>query len=368
MRVRFASLLSLLVFSFSMQLSAQEKADDGPFARYVDKGVQAQWFCQGQVIRKDYSHASGFVLPSVCGFPKSIEVQVEPSQFPAVTKYQTKKLAAISDIHGQYGSMKQLLSAHGIIDAQLNWSFGDGHLVIAGDVVDRGDQVTEALWLLYQLDAQAKQAGGAVHLLLGNHETMVMANDVRYVNPKYLKIAQEYGQTYPELFNHHTVLGRWLRSKPVIVQVNDSVFMHAGLHPDYANLNMSVAQVNEQFRASLGIPKAEVKKQETLAFLYGSLGPIWYRGYFKDPQITALDLEKVLNYMQVKRIVVGHTTMSSVLSHYQGKVISIDSDIKSGKVGEILLFEKGQWLRGNLQGERLAIPEVNAANKVEKAD
>lgn len=353
--LKLFSCLSLL--SASLFAVAQEKQDDGPFARYVSPGIEAQWFCQGQLIRKEFPKTVGLTLPSVCGFPKPTVIQSETTDFPAITQYQTKKLAAISDIHGQYNSMKQLLMVHGIIDEQLNWSFGTGHLVITGDVFDRGEQVTEALWLLYQLDAQAKQAGGALHLLLGNHETMVMANDVRYVHPKYLKVAQEYGQTYPEMYNHHTVLGRWLRSKPVIVQVNDSVFMHAGLHPDYANLNMSVAQVNEQFRLSLGLPKAEVKKQETLAFLYGSLGPIWYRGYFKDPQISQVELEKLLGYMQVKRIIVGHTTMSGVLSHHQGKVISIDSDIKSGKIGELLLFEKEKWQRGTLQGERLSIPE-----------
>ena len=88
--------------------------------------------------------------------------------------------------------------------------------------------------------------------------------------------------------------------------------------------------------------------------------------YFKDPQITHLDLDKLLNYMQVKRIVVGHTTMSGVLSHYQGKVISIDSDIKSGKVGELLLFSDGQWQRGTLMGEKLSIPVAASGAVVEK--
>ena len=80
-------------------------------------------------------------------FLSQIVIQSETTDFPAITQYQTKKLAAISDIHGQYNSMKQLLMVHGIIDEQLNWSFGTGHLVITGDVFDRGEQVTEALWL-----------------------------------------------------------------------------------------------------------------------------------------------------------------------------------------------------------------------------
>ena len=57
--------------------------------------------------------------------------------------------------------------------------------------------------------------------------------------------------------------------------------------------------------------------------------------------------------------------MSGVLSHYQGKIFSIDSDIKSGKSGEILLIENDAWRRGTLQGEKLAIPENTASTTLD---
>ena len=350
-----ASCLVLVAATFV----AHAGQDDGPYARYVGQGLEVKWLCDGKVVRKEYPLALNARLEPVCGFPQAITVRENSVAFPAAVNFQAKKLAAISDIHGQFGNMKKLLQAHGIIDRNLSWSFGEGHLVIAGDVFDRGEQVTEALWLLYELDAQAKAAGGAVHMLLGNHEAMVMAKDLRYVNPKYLATAQLLGLSYPEIFDNQSVLGRWLRSKPVIVQVNDSLFMHAGLHPDYANLKMSFSEVNEHFRRSLGLAKSEIKQEDTLAFLYGKLGPIWYRGYFNAPLLDVSELDKLLAQMQVSRIVVGHTTMSGVLSHYKGKVISIDGDIKSGKAGEILLIENGILSRGTLDGQRLPIPEFD---------
>lgn len=353
-------LLSSMLFAIAAGIA---HADDGPHARYVGnatgQGLDVKWLCEGKVIRKEYPLAANAKLEPVCGFSQSITVREDNAVFPATVKFQAKKLAAISDIHGQYGSMKKLLQAHGIIDQNLAWSFGDGHLVITGDVFDRGEHVTEALWLLYALDAQAKAAGGAVHMLLGNHEAMVMANDLRYVNPQYLAVAQTLGLTYPEIFDNQSVLGRWLRSKPVIVQVNDSLFMHAGLHPDYVSLKMSVSEVNEHFRRSLGLAKSEIKQDDTLAFLYGKLGPIWYRGYFNAPLLEASELDKVLEQLQVSRIVVGHTTMSGVFSHYLGKVISIDGDMQRGKVGEVLLIENEKLSRGTLNGERLPIPEFS---------
>ena len=68
--------------------------------------------------------------------------------------------------------------------------------------------------------------------------------------------------------------------------------------------------------------------------------------------------------MHVARIVVGHTTMSGVLSHYQGKVISIDADLRGGKLGEVLLIQDGHLSRGTLTGERLPIPAFSGRSPV----
>ena len=206
-----------LLFTVSATHAGQ---DDGPYARYVGQGLEVMWFCDGKIIRKEFPQAVNVRLEPQCAYSRPINLREVDIAFPAPVKFAAKNVAAISDIHGQFGNMKKLLQANGIIDKELNWSFGDGHLVITGDVLDRGEQVTEALWLLYALDAQAKAAGGALHLLLGNHEAMVMANDLRYVNPKYLAVARELGLTYAELFDNTSVLGRWLRSKPVIIQVS----------------------------------------------------------------------------------------------------------------------------------------------------
>lgn len=343
-------------------LVAHAFQNDGPYIHYQDQGVEATWLCDGKVVKKSYSPAKTMSIDSQCGVKQKIDLDesaLTPMTFPVATQFTAKKFAAFSDVHGQYQTMLQLLQNNGIINQDAQWIFGDGHLVITGDIFDRGDQVNEALWMLYALEKQAKQAGGAVHLLLGNHETMVMANDLRYVNKQYMDASQTLEKSYPDLYDNSTVIGRWLRSKPVIIQVNDSLFMHGGLHPDITQLHLSIPEINEQFRLSLGMPKAEVKKHEVLAFLYGSKGPIWYRGYFNTPKIEMPAFDDLLEKFKVKRIIVGHTTMSGVFSHLQGKVLSIDSDIKSKK-GEILLFENGQFTRGNLLGERSAIPEFSS--------
>ena len=50
---------------------------------------------------------------------------------------------------------------------------------------------------------QAK-AGGHVSFILGNHEPMVLANDLRYTKEKYKIFAEKLKMEYPRLFGPDT--------------------------------------------------------------------------------------------------------------------------------------------------------------------
>ena len=135
----------------------------------------------------------------------------------------------MADTHGEYEILVAMLQKHGVVDQQLGWNFGRGDLVVLGDVFDRGPNHTEILWLLYQLEAEARRAGGGVHLVLGNHETMVLLGDLRYLNPKYVQTTALLGVgSYSELFDATSVLGQWLRTLPTVLKINDLLFLHAG--------------------------------------------------------------------------------------------------------------------------------------------
>lgn len=60
--------------------------------------------------------------------------------------YSTEeKVLAISDVEGNFNAMVDLLSASGVINESLAWSFNKGHLVLIGDMVDRGINVLPTL-------------------------------------------------------------------------------------------------------------------------------------------------------------------------------------------------------------------------------
>ena len=92
------------------------------------------------------------------------------------------RIVAISDIHGAYDAMVETLQRSGVIDEQLSWSGDDTHVVVVGDILDRGPRSRDAMDLLMRLEGEATSAGGAVHVLIGNHESMNLIGDMRYVS------------------------------------------------------------------------------------------------------------------------------------------------------------------------------------------
>ncbi len=360
-RLRRAFLLALALLAAAPVLAAAPPAPaahvdaDGPYVFREDGHLRARWICDDAVQEQTWDAAQATV-PARCGHPHPVTV-APPAAVATAMLPQASRIVAVSDIHGQYALLARLLRANGVIDDADNWALGRDTLVIAGDVFDRGPQVTEAFWLLYGLQQQAAAAGGAVHFVLGNHETMVLYDDLRYVNPKYLRSAQLLGRSYPQLYGADSVIGQWLRTRPVLLRIGDTLFLHGGISPEALPLALEPAATNAAYRASLGRPKAEVKADPATAPLYdGKTSPIWYRGYF-DGRLDSAGVQAVLDRLGLKRIVVGHTSMAHVSSFHGGRIIAIDSSIKKGENGELLFIEDGRLSRGLLDGTRVPLAE-----------
>lgn len=268
-------------------------------------------------------------------------------------KYKkVKKIAALSDIHGQYELAIEILINHQIIDANHNWSYGEGHLVIVGDIFDRGPQVNETLWLLYQLEQQATVAGGKVHVLLGNHEYMIFHHDLRFIHRKYALASSLLKTRYTDLYGKETVLGRWLRSKPTIIKINDNTFVHGGISKAFLATEYNIAQINRIMSQSIDVEISKLENSEDYLIYFGRTGPIWYRGYFLD-SLPDEEISDILSSIFSKHIVVGHCSNETVVELYDGKVYGVDSSIKLGEYGELLLIEGKQYYRGTKSGERI---------------
>ena len=179
-----------------------------------------------------------------------------------------ERVVAMSDVHGAYEAMVATLQAASVLDDALKWTGGTTHLVIVGDLLDRGPRSRDAMDLLMRLEGEAENAGGYVHVLIGNHESMNMIGDMRYVSREeyqafaadetteqrdrwfraYLRrqpmprdeeaLRDKFDSAYPAgyfalraAFGAEGKYGEWLLGKPIIAVINGTAFVHGGLSP-----------------------------------------------------------------------------------------------------------------------------------------
>jgi hypothetical protein len=214
------------------------------------------------------------------------------------------------------------------------------------------------LWLIYKLEQEAELAGGKEHYILGNHEINNLQGYYRSTAQKYWYVVNVLGLKRNELYDPNSFLGRWLTSKNVVEKIGSDIFVHGGLHPDFAKYDLSLEQINRHIKSRYYKPYFNKKDSDLIYDLQYSTkkSPSWYRGYFNEklPQDKVDDL---LNKFEAAHIIAGHTTLPKVSSYYKGKVIGID--VKSPldhlkyfppRRTEALLLEDGKWYRVNDNG------------------
>lgn len=344
------------LFSFSDNPSNRiNDINDGPYFFTVEDKIIGMWIEDGVLSQSVITSTNYPELKSKFNFKFELDALKDDyfTQRNYTQVYENvDSLVALSDIHGQYDLYIELLKANKVIDNDLNWSYGSGHLVIVGDVFDRGDKVNEVLWHLFGLERQADLAGGKVHLLLGNHEIMVMNNDLRYIHEKYKTTEELINTTYNELYSDKTVLGRWLRSKPVVIKINDMIFNHAGLSPALVNSNVSIERINRTFATQIiGRDRDSILNDGFLELLYRSDGPIWYRGYFLDDDFTEQSIDSILNFYNAEHVIVGHCSYDSIAVRFNQKIFGVDTSIKKGQYGELLMLRPDGFYKATLSGE-----------------
>jgi len=176
------------------------------------------------------------------------------------------RVVAVSDIHGAHSGLVQILRKTAVIDDDNRWVGDDTHLVIVGDILDRGPESRASMDLLRALEIEAPQSGGQIHVILGNHEVMNLVGDLRYVSrEEYAAFSEDesaemrqigfeawsknqspnsidadvrgrFDEEFPPGFFAHRAAfaadgeyGSWLLDQPVIAVIDGTAFVHGGL-------------------------------------------------------------------------------------------------------------------------------------------
>lgn len=265
------------------------------------------------------------------------------------------RLLIASDFEGEFDAFTTLMQAHGVIDADWHWNFGDGRVVLVGDMVDRGRNVVPLLWLVYRLEAEAAAAGGGMHYVLGNHEQKLLTGRISDAHEKYTGTLRLLDTAPAALWNERSELGRWLRSKPVLLKVGDLLFMHGGLSPEVLALRPTLTEVDAHAAAVFATPPADIADARARAVLWDRTGVLWYRGLAMAlegmPRADTAHLDAVRRHFGVNRLAIGHTLARAVGQDYDGKLLRIDVHHASGTT-EGVLIENGETWRIDAAGGR----------------
>ena len=311
-------------------------------------------------------HAAGQCFEKTVQFPldgSQFTVRIEPRlATPAIVHNDGQPILALSDVEGNYRSFRDFLIQHRVIDDGLRWTFGQGHLVLVGDFVDRGASTTQVLWLIYKLEQEAKANGGQVHFILGNHEIKNLQGNFQAAHKKYLGVASILERQQHELMGPESFLGRWLASKNSIEKINGHLFVHGGLHPGLLDAGLDLDQMNRSVREHYR--RAYFPRQQRLGedlLINTQTGLAWYRGYFEGG-VSQDQVEATLRHFDAKAVVVGHTPVWRVQQRFEGKVLAIGVKHPLDYRGSVpprrsegLLIVQGQYSRALDDGSQVPL-------------
>lgn len=256
------------------------------------------------------------------------------------------RVVAIGDLHGDVRAFGAIARACGLLDEDGTWIGEKSHLVLMGDLLG-GPQSRLLLEAVIRLEAEARRAGGGVHAILGNHDVLPAAG-------RFEKMSRRERAAYgPDDFRGDGRFSEWLRTRPTILKIGDTIFVHAGLD-DWA-LDTDPGEINEHVRAWLAHlqGKGEKPPKNTKWTMDEDEGPMWMRafkargGRGKKPKDgpSKKTLRAILERLGGVRVVLGHSpTKDSTIvidhPHYGAAVALVDtriSDTKRGKLGALVL-------------------------------
>jgi len=266
-------------------------------------------------------------------------------------------IIAIGDLHADLQGAQRTFKLAGVTNDKGAWVLRDATVVQTGDLTDRGPDGAPLLEWIRGLEQQAVKHNSRFIVLLGNHEVMNLHGDWRYVSRADVESFGGYATRQEALsLRHQGEWAQWLISKQAVLQLGGTVFVHGGVSRQFAR---PAAELSSELRqAILSDPRAPI---------LGELGPLWYRGYWLQPELTACaEAREVLTKLGAQRMVMGHTTQADGQIHARcgGALFAIDTGISRVYGGRPAALK--------IQGDQVSAlyesgPVLISANKIDES-
>ncbi len=300
-----------------------------------------------------------------------------------------EKIVAVGDIHGDYKAFIKILKGTGLIDNKLHWTGGKTHLVQIGDVMDKGDYPREIFDLMMRLEKEAKEAGGKLHMLIGNHEELNITGNVlnrdeftprQFVsflpdgyrekqvkkfrkiignNPtketgldssldsslkpfwekiiKELKKDRKHPARRAYIQNFNKIYGKWLVKQNVVIKINNVIFVHGGISEKFSKWplksinNRMRIELEDLRRAIINLTQPKIQDFQR-QIVYVPDDPCWYRVFATTNQDAFKEtVDRILSNLTAEYMVIAHTPKvpktKKDMQLFEGRIWIIDTGI-----------------------------------------
>src|SRR5690606_25837862 len=210
-----------------------------------------------------------------------------------------ERIIAIGDIHGNPEALASICLRLGLINVEGEWTEGETHLVLMGDLVGRGDASRQVANFVLNLESQAPK--DRIHALLGNHELYLMQGDMRFISgPDKESFG---GETMMRMAFVEGDYAAWMARRPTMLRLGNSLFVHAGFGAWLAEMSPELvnAKVTSVIKHYQGAPAPDPSALELVKIS----GPLLNRELVFE-ELDRATLEAVVKTLNVERVVVGH--------------------------------------------------------------
>lgn len=311
------------------------------------------------------------------------------------------RVVIIGDLNAQHDLLHRFLVGLKLMKKSGAWCGGRTVLVQMGDIPNRGGSSRAAMDLMIRLRAEARDAGGEVFWLLGNHEVMTVLGNEAYVSadeymefatgehidrfydartrfmyellgsPEIPQYVQPFGgrvraweeanapgqEAFREAMCPQGWYGAYIKTLPVAFKLGSLLFVHGGLSPSWAEVGLKGLQ-EETERCWAEAPRF-YQELDPHGLFRDPLGPLWHRAYcVANAQVVKDDLRAALDQLGARQMLVGHTRTDTVqfgqasvpLARHRGRLIMTDVGLgEAGEGGAALVVERGRieaWTPG----------------------
>jgi hypothetical protein len=247
---------------------------------------------------------------------------------------------AISDVHGHRDAMVAALATAGLVDHEGAWTGGTATLWCLGDFFDRGPDGVGVVETVMRLQTQAREAGGHVGALLGNHEVLALGMHDFGDAPVSGGVTERRSfagswminggqpQDQNRLDDAHL---EWLRALPAVIRDGDDLLVHSDTLA-YLEWGWTVEDVNAGIRAAL--------TDDDLAARWTCWARMTTRFAFNGPAGEE-EADELLGALGGTRIVHGHSPITVLTgtppdevtepySYAGGRALGIDGGLFAG--------------------------------------